>query len=65
VLFEGTMESSSGHLISLDMSQVEEYFIFPGQVGTIILSSKQKNHQFTRNHEKGRVKLYFLGDDRC
>lgn len=35
VLLEGTMESSSGHILALDLSQVEEYFIFPGQVGNM------------------------------
>lgn len=32
VFFEGTLESSSGHVVSLDLSSLEECFLFPGQV---------------------------------
>ncbi|CAG7836305.1 unnamed protein product [Allacma fusca] len=32
VYFEGTLESSDGHVVSLDLSSLDECFLFPGQV---------------------------------
>ena len=32
IFLEGTLESSNGHTVTLDLSSLEEYFLFAGQV---------------------------------
>lgn len=36
VLLEGSRESSAGKAIPLDLSELTEFSLFPGQVGVII-----------------------------
>lgn len=35
VYFEGSMEDSDGHVVTLDLSALEEYHIFPGQIAVV------------------------------
>jgi len=32
IYLEGSLEESQGHIVSLDFSALDEYFVFPGQV---------------------------------
>lgn len=37
VFFEGCLDYSDGHIVDLDLSAIDEYHVFPGQV---IISKK-------------------------
>ena len=59
-MLEGSRETSSGKQILLDLSAVQQYSLFPGQVRRPICFSKQVDSYLSVIYTNLRLKLVFL-----